>query len=109
MEAIKIKIWLAEKHAQAPIYIVDDSTVPIVAEFQDAGGALQAAEVIAYAKSGDVVQSSKCTVDGNTALFTPTADFFVPGRNLLQFEVGAKIISFAITVFCAKKISKGGV
>lgn len=109
MDAIRIKVWLAEKHRQEPIYIVDDSTVPIVAEFQDAGSALQGDEVIAYAESGDTVQSAPCTVEGNTAVFTPSDDFFQPGRNLLQYEIGGKLISFAADVFCAERISKGGV
>lgn len=109
MEAIRIKVWLSEKHRQEPIYIVDDSTVPIMAEFQDAGSVLQGAEVIAYAKYGDKVQSATCTVDGSTAAFTPSVDFFHPGWNQMQFEIGAKVISFAIDVFCAKRISKGGV
>lgn len=109
MEAIRIKVWLAEKHRQEPISIVDDSTVPIVAEFQDAGSALQGAEVIAYAKYGDTVQSAPCTVDGSTVVFTPSVDFFRPGRNRLQYEIGGKLISFATDVFCSKRISKGGV
>lgn len=109
MEAIRIKVWLSEKHRQEPIYIVDDSTVPIMAEFLDAGRVLHGAEVIAYAKYGDTVQSAPCTVDGGTAEFTPSVDFFNPGWNQMQFEIGAKVISFAIDVFCAKRISKGGV
>lgn len=109
MDAIRIKVWLAEKHRQEPIYIVDDSTVPIVAEFQDAEIAMQGAEVIAYAKAGGAVQSATCTVDGNTAVFTPSADFFQTGRNILQYEIGGKLISFATDVFCSKRISKGGV
>ena len=109
MEAIRIKVWLSEKRRQEPISIVDDSTVPIVAEFQDAEIDLRGAEVIVYAKSGDAVQSAKCTVNGKTAAFTPSADFFQPGWNQMQFEIGAKVISFAIDVFCAKRISKGGV
>ena len=109
MDAIRIKVWLAEKHRQEPIYIVDDSTVPIIAEFQDAGRALQGADVIAYAKSGDAVQSARCTVGGSTAVFTPSVDFFQPGRNRLQYEIGGKLISFETDVFCSKRISKGGV
>lgn len=108
MEAIKIPVFLTEKRRQEPIYIVDDSTVPIAAEFQDAGNALVGAEVIAYAKYGDTVKSSSCSVDGNTAVFTPSADFFAPGRNRLQYEIGGGIISFAIDVICGKRISKGG-
>ena len=106
MEAIKISIFLSEKRRQEPIYIVDDSIVPISAEFQDAS--LDNAEVIAYAKVGDTVQSARCTVDGNTAVFTPSADFFAPGLNRLQYEIGGKIISFAVEVICTKRISKGG-
>ena len=106
MEAIKISIFLSEKRRQEPIYIVDDSTVPIAAEFQDAS--LGNAEVIAYAKTGDAVQSASCTVDGNTAVFTPSADFFATGRNRLQYEIGGRIISFSIDVICANRISKGG-
>lgn len=109
MEAIRIKVWLAEKHRQEPIYIVDDSTVPIVAGFQDTGSVLQGAEVIAYAKYGDAVQSAPCTVDGSTAVFTPSVDFFHTGRNRLQYEIGGKLISFKTDVFCSKRISKGGV
>lgn len=110
MEAIRIKIWLTEKHRQEPIYIVDDSTVPIAAEFQGAGSVLQGAEVIAYAKkSGDIVKSAKCTVDGDTAVFTPSRYFFFPGWNRLQYEIGGKLISFETDVFCSKRISKGGV
>lgn len=108
MGAIKISIFLAEKRRQEPIYIVDDSTVPIAAEFHDAGSALDSAEVIAYAKAGNTVQSANCTVDGNTAVFTPSADFFAPGLNRLQYEIGGNIISFAIDVICEKRISKGG-
>ena len=108
MEAIKIPIYLSEKRRQEPIYIVDDSTVPISAEFKDAEISLQGAEVIAYAKSGDTVQSAKCIVNGNTAAFTPSVDFFNPGCNQMQFEIGANVISFAIDIFCAKRISKGG-
>ena len=107
-EAIKIHIFLIEKRRQESIYIVDDSTVPIAAGFMDAGNAIVGAEVIAYAKAGDTVQSASCTVDGNTAVFTPSADFFVPGLNRLQYEIGGKIISFAIDVICEKRISKGG-
>lgn len=106
MEAIKIPIFLTEKRRQEPIYIVDDSTVPISAEFMDAS--LDNAEVIAYAKAGDAVQSARCTVDGNTAVFTPSADFFAPGLNQLQYEIGGRIISFAVDVICTKRISKGG-
>ena len=106
MEAIKIPIFLAEKRRQESIYIVDDSTVPISAEFMDAS--LDNAEVIAYAKAVDAVQSARCTVDGNTAVFTPSADFFAPGRNRLQYEIGGRIISFAVDVICTKRISKGG-
>lgn len=108
MEAIRIKVWLAEKYRQEPISIVDDSAVPIVAEFQDAGSVLHGAEVIAYAKYGDAVQSAPCTVDGSTAVFTPSVDFFQPGRNRLQYEIGGRIISFSIDVICEKRISKGG-
>lgn len=108
MEAIKIPIFLAEKRRQEPICIVDDSTVPIAAEFMDAGNAINGAAVIAYAKAGDAVQSARCTVDGNTAVFTPSVDFFAPGMNRLQYEIGGKIISFAIDVICAERISKGG-
>ena len=108
MGAIKIPIFLAEKRRQEPIYIVDDSTVPIAAEFMDAGSALNGAEVIAYAKAGDTTKSARCTVDGNKAVFTPSADFFAPGLNQLQYEIGGKIISFAIDVICGKRISKGG-
>ena len=108
MEAIKISIFLSEKRRQEPIYIVDDSTVPIAAEFQDAGSALEGAEVIAYAKAGGTIKSANCSVDGNTAVFTPSADFFAPGRNRLQYEIGGRIISFAVDVICAKRISKGG-
>ena len=108
MGAIKISIFLAEKRRQEPIYIVDDSTVPIAAEFQDAGSALDGAEVIAYAKAGDTTKSASCTVDGNTAVFTPSADFFTLGLNQLQYEIGGRIISFAIDVICEKRISKGG-
>lgn len=108
MDAIKISIYLSEKRRQEPIYIVDDSTVPIAAEFHDAGSALEGAEVIAYAKAGDAVQSARCTVDGNTAVFTPSADFFTLGLNRLQYEIGGRIISFAVDVICAKRISKGG-
>lgn len=108
MDAIKIPIFLAEKRRQEPVYIVDDSTVPISAEFQDAGNALNGSEVIAYSKSGDTIKSASCIVDGNTAVFTPSADFFAPGRNRLQYEIGGRIISFAIDVICAKRISKGG-
>ena len=106
MDAIKIPVFLAEKRRQEPIYIVDDSTVPIAAEFQDAS--LDGAEVIAYTKAGDAVQSARCTMDGNTAVFTPSADFFAPGLNRLQYEIGGRIISFAIDVICGKRISKGG-
>lgn len=106
MEAIKISIYLSEKRRQEPIYIVDDSTVPIAAEFQDAS--LNGAGVIAYAKAGDAVQSARCTVDGNTAVFTPSADFFAPGLNRLQYEISGRIISFAVDVICEKRISKGG-
>lgn len=106
MEAIKISIFLTEKRRQEPIYIVDDSTVPIATEFVDAP--LGGAEVIAYAKAGDAVQSARCTVDGNTAVFTPTADFFAPGLNRLQYEIGGRIISFAVDVICEKRISKWG-
>ena len=106
MEAIKISIFLSEKRRQEPIYIVDGSTVPIAAEFQDAS--LDGADVIAYAKAGDTVKSARCTVYGNTAVFTPSADFFAPGRNRLQYEIGGRIISFAVDVICAKRISKGG-
>ena len=106
MEAIKIPIFLTEKRRQEPIYIVDDSTVPIAAEFMDAS--LDNAEVIAYAKAVDAVQPASCTVDGNTAVFTPSEDFFAPGRNRLQYEIGGRIISFAIDVICEKRISKGG-
>lgn len=108
MDAIKIQIFLAEKRRQEQIYIVDDSTVPIAAEFQDAGNALEGVGVIAYAKAGNTVQSANCTVNGNTAVFTPSADFFAPGRNRLQYEIGGKIISFAVDVICGKRISKGG-
>ena len=108
MEAIKISIFLSEKRRQEPVYIVDDSTVPIAAEFMDTGNALGDAEVIAYAKAVDAVQSANCTVDGNTAVFTPSADFFAPGMNRLQYEIGGRIISFAIDVICGKRISKGG-
>ena len=106
MEAIKISIFLSEKRRQEPIYIVDDSTVPIAAEFQDAS--LDGAEVIAYAKAGGTIKSANCSVDGNTAVFTPSADFFAPGLNRLQYEIGGKIISFSIDVICEKRISKGG-
>lgn len=106
IDAIKIPIFLTEKRRQEPIYIVDDSTVPIAAEFQDAS--LDGAGVIAYAKAGDTIKSASCTVDGNTAVFTPSADFFAPGRNRLQYEIGGRIISFAVDVICAKRISKGG-
>ena len=106
MEAIKISIFLTEKRRQEPIYIVDDSTVPIAAEFQDAS--LDNAEVIAYAKAGDTIKSANCSVDGNTAVFTPSADFFATGRNRLQYEIGGRIISFPIDVICGKRISKGG-
>lgn len=106
-EAIKIPIYLSEKRRQEPIYIVDDSTVLIAAEFQDAGSALDGAEVIAYAKAGDTVQSARCTVDGSTAVFTPSSDFFAPGRNRMQYEIGGRIITFAVDVICAKRISKG--
>lgn len=106
MDAIKIPVFLTEKRRQEPVYIVDDSTVPIAAEFQDAS--LDGAEVIAYAKVGDTIKSASCTVDGNTAVFTPSVDFFAPGRNRMQYEVGGKIISFAIDVICEKRISKGG-
>lgn len=108
MEAIKIQIFLSEKRRQEPIYIVDDSTVPIAAEFMDAGSAMDCAEVIAYAKAGDAVQSASCTVDGNTAVFTTSVDFFAPGLNRLQYEIGGRIISFSIDVICEKRISKGG-
>lgn len=108
MGAIKIPIFLAEKRRQEPIYIVDDSTVPISAEFMDAGSSLEGAAVIAYAKAGDTVHSARCTVDGNTAVFTTSADFFAPGLNRLQYEIGGNIISFAIDVICAERISKGG-
>lgn len=108
MDAIKIQVFLSEKRRQEPIYIVDDSTVPIAAEFQDAGSALEGAGVIAYAKAGDTVKSANCTVDGNTAVFTPSADFFAPGLNRLQYEIGGRVISFAIDVICGKRISKGG-
>lgn len=106
MEAIKIQIFLTEKRRQKPIYIVDDSTVPISAEFMDAS--LGNAEVIAYAKAGGTIKSARCAVDGNTAVFTPSADFFAPGLNRLQYEISGRIISFAIDVICAKRISKGG-
>ena len=106
MDAIKILIFLSEKRRQKPIYIVDDSTVPIAAEFQDAP--LDNAEVIAYAKAGGAIKSASCSVDGNTAVFTPSADFFAPGLNRLQYEIGGRIISFAIDVICGKRISKGG-
>lgn len=108
MDSIKIPIFLAEKRRQEPVYIVDDSTVPIAAEFMDAGSAMDCAEVIAYAKALDTIKSASCTVDGNTAVFTPSADFFAPGLNRLQYEIGGRIISFAIDVICAKRISKGG-
>lgn len=108
MEAIKISIYLSEKRRQEPVYIVDDSTVPIAAEFMDAGNALEGAEVIAYAKAVGTVKSASCTVGGNTAVFTPSTDFFAPGRNRLQYEIGGRIISFAVDVICAKRISKGG-
>lgn len=108
MEAIKIPVFLTEKRRQEPIYIVDDSTVPIAAEFMDAGNALGGADVIAYAKACGTTKSARCTVDGNTAVFTPSADFFAPGLNQLQYEIGGRIISFAIDVICEKRISKGG-
>ena len=108
MDAIKISVFITEKRRQEPIYIVDDSTVPISAEFQDAGNALDGAEVIAYAKAGNTVQSANCTVDGNKAVFTPSVDFFAPGRNRMQYEIGGRIISFAIDVICGKRISNGG-
>lgn len=108
MEAIKIQIFLSEKRRKEPIYIVDDSTVPIAAEFMDAGNAIVGAGVIAYAKAGDTVHSARCTVDGNTAVFTPSADFFAQGLNRLQYEIGGRIISLAIDVICGKRISKGG-
>lgn len=108
MEAIKIQIFLTEKRRQEPIYIVDDSTVPIAAEFMDDGNAIVGAEVIAYAKSRNTVHSARCTVCGNTAVFTPSADFFAPGLNRLQYEIGGRIISLAIDVICGKRISKGG-
>ena len=108
MEAIKIQIFLSEKRRQEPIYIVDDSTVPIAAKFMDAGNSIVGADVIAYAKAVDTVQSARCTVDGNTAVFTPSADFFEPGLNRLQYEIGGNIISFAIDVICAERISNGG-
>ena len=108
MEAIKIPIFLTEKRRQDPVYIVDDSIVPIAAEFQDAGSSMDGAEVIAYAKAVGTVKSARCTVDGNTAVFTPSVDFFAPGLNQLQYEIGGRIISFAVDVICAKRISKGG-
>lgn len=106
MDAIKIPIFLTEKRRQEPIYIVDDSAVPIAAEFQDAS--LNGAEVIAYVKAGDIIKSANCSVDGNTAVFTPSADFFALGLNRLQYEIGGRIISFAVDVICGKRISKGG-
>lgn len=108
MDAIEISIYLSEKRRQEPVYIVDDSTVPITAVFKDAENSMEGAEVIAYAKAGDAVQFANCYVDGNTAVFTPSADFFEPGLNRLQYEIGGKIISFAIDVICTKRISKGG-
>ena len=108
MDAIKISIYLSEKRRQEPIYIVDDSTVPIAAEFVDAGSTLEGAGVIAYAKTGGTIKSANCTVDGNTAVFTPSADFFAPGLNQLQYEIGERIIGFAVDVICTKRISKGG-
>lgn len=108
MDAIKIPVFLTEKRRQEPIYIVDDSIVPISAEFMDAGSALEGAGVIAYAKAGGTIKSASCSVDGKTAVFTPSADFFAPGRNQLQYEIGGSIISFAVDVICAKRISKGG-
>ena len=108
MDAIKIPVFLTEKRRQEPIYIVDDSTVPVAAEFMDAGNALGGAEVIAYAKAGGTIKSASCSVDGNTAVFTPSADFFAPGLNQLQYEIGWRIISFAVDVICGKRISKGG-
>ena len=107
MDAIEISIYLSEKRRQEPIYIVDDSTMPIAAVFKDAENSLEGAEVTAYAKAVDSVQSARCTVDGNTVVFTPSADFFAPGLNRLQYEIGGKIISFSIDVICAKRISKG--
>lgn len=108
IDAIKIPIYLSEKRRQGPVYIVDDSTVPIAAEFMDAGSAMEGAVVIAYAKAGDTTKSARCTVDGNTAVFTPSVDFFAPGLNRLQYEIGGRIISFAIDVICGKRISNGG-
>lgn len=108
MDAIEISIYLSEKRRQEPVYIVDDSTVPITAVFKDAENSLDGAEVIAYVKAGDAVQFANCYVDGNTAVFTPSSDFFAPGRNQLQYEIGGRIISYAIDVICSKRISKGG-
>ena len=108
MDAIEISIYLSEKRRQEPIYIVDDSTMPIAAVFKDAENPLDGEEVIVYAKSGDAVQFANCTVNGKTAVFTPSSDFFAPGRNRMQYEIGGRAISFAVDVICAKRISKGG-
>lgn len=106
MEAIRFPVWVTEYHSTPPIAIVDDCTVPLLAEFQDLA-LPPGAEVIVYVKAGTAVRSAKCTVDGNTAYFTPAADFFQIGQNLIQFEVNETYITFPQRVSCGRRISKG--
>lgn len=103
---ITIPIYLNSQRRVEAVHIVDDSMVPISAVFQDTS--LSGAAVKAFAKFGDTVKSANCSVSGNTATFTPNADFFAEGRNRLQFEINSKIVSFAVDVICERRISKGG-
>ena len=109
MQAITRQIYITRKTRVPPIYIVQDSAVPIALEFMDydipAGASLKA-----YSKAvgSDDVYSALPSAQGNTVTLVAEPGFFVYGDNKLQVEVNGQIIPFVIDVRCEVRLSRTG-
>ena len=109
MQAITRQIYITRKTRVPPIYIVQDSAVPIALEFMDydipAGASLKA-----YSKAvgSDDVYSALPSAQGNTVTLVAEPGFFVYGDNKLQVEVNGQIIPFVIDVRCEIRLSRSG-
>lgn len=109
METINSNIYFTSNPYIAPIDVVEGSQVGLRFTFTDYTIPSNA-KVIAYARGKYAGETYKadCSVSDGAIILVPPDGFFVPGQNILQFEINGAIIAFAVTVICQERTSEKG-
>ena len=101
IEKIVRDVYLFSKRRVAPIYIVQESLLPIALRFADytiPEGA--AAQVYCSQFGNDTTYTQAASIADNSVEFTPVDGFFRPGNNKLWVTVNGEKIPSGIDVCC---------